>query len=219
MASGAFPEPAGDDSQADMATKAEPLGRQALKTKLTREKIIGAVISLIKEGGFAAASSSRIAERAGITWGAVQHHFGSKEDILDAILQLSYDQFLETMSTPKLRSGSLQERVDLFIDRMWLHYQEDIYLVALEILMGTRGDKEHRMRSWEERQGRAHLQVLHEVFHDSKLSDAKIREAITFAHCCLSGLGIEGLFETKVRNIPRHLQRVKTVLVSMLSGD
>src|SRR3546814_16185085 len=60
------------------------LGRQAPKTLLAREKIINAVIALIKEGGYANATSSRIDERAGMTWGAAQHHFGAKEDILQA---------------------------------------------------------------------------------------------------------------------------------------
>ena len=56
----------------------DAMGRQAAKSKATQDKIIGAVISLIKESGFAAASSSQIAKRAGITWGAVQHHFGGR---------------------------------------------------------------------------------------------------------------------------------------------
>ena len=35
------------------------LGRQAAKSKATQDKIINAVIALIREGGFAAASSTR----------------------------------------------------------------------------------------------------------------------------------------------------------------
>ena len=41
------------------------LGRQAAKSKATQDKIINAVIALIREGGFAAASSTRIARKAG----------------------------------------------------------------------------------------------------------------------------------------------------------
>jgi hypothetical protein len=43
-------------------------GRQAQKAKATREKIIAAVIALITEGGFAAASSSEITKRSGYPW-------------------------------------------------------------------------------------------------------------------------------------------------------
>jgi AcrR family transcriptional regulator len=200
-------------------TKEEvPLSHQALKAQRTREKLIDATISLIKESGYAAASSTRIAQRAGMTWGAAQHHFGSKEDILEAVLARAYDRFIATMDAPELRSGSMADRVHHFIDRMWSHYQSDYQRVSLEILLATRSDEHHPARAWEERQGRAHLKVVREVFHDSKLSDAKIREALTFTHCCLTGLSIESIFESKVRHIDHHLQRIKMALQIMLSG-
>jgi AcrR family transcriptional regulator len=196
----------------------QPLGRQALKTKITREKILNAVISLIKEGGFAAATSSRIAERAGITWGAAQHHFGSKEDILNAVMDMSHEKFMALMADPQLRTGSLSDRVDMFVDRMWMHYQDDIYLVALEILLAARGFQENKASVWEERHTRVHLKTVREIFHDCKLDDQKIIEALVFTHCFLTGLTIERVFESKVRNIGRHLQRIKMALLIMLTG-
>src|ERR1700676_3651783 len=76
------------------------LGRQGGKSKNTREKILNSAISLIKEGGFSSASASRIAERAGITWGAAQHHFGSKEEILEAVMTISHKKFIARVSAP-----------------------------------------------------------------------------------------------------------------------
>lgn len=40
-------------------------------------------------------------------WGAVQHHFGSKEDILDAVMAISHEKFIARVSAPSLRQGSL----------------------------------------------------------------------------------------------------------------
>src|SRR5882757_5294945 len=108
-----------------MARKQNPHGHQAQEAQRTREALVDATIALIREGGFSAASSTRIAERAGITWGAAQHHFGIKEDILDAILARSYERYVTSMAAPSLRRGNLDERVDKFIDKMWTHYQTD----------------------------------------------------------------------------------------------
>jgi AcrR family transcriptional regulator len=199
-------------------TEEETLGRQALKTRRTRESLINATMSLIKEGGFAAASSSRIAERAGMTWGAAQHHFGSKEDILDAILALSYERFVDTMAAPGLDQGSLEQRVGVFVDRMWTHYQSEWYRVSLEILLARREETDHADRAWEVRQGKTHLKVVRQIFHDSRLSEARMQEVLTFTHCCLSGLSIEGIFETQVKNLNRHLQRIKQTMLGMLQG-
>lgn len=200
-------------------TASEPaLGRQAQKTRVAREKIINAVIALIKEGGYANATSSRIAKRAGMTWGAAQHHFGAKEDILDAILEISHERFSERVADPALRKGTLQVRVDLFVERMWKHYQDDLYLVTLEILLAMRGFQQARPSQAEERHIRAHQKTMRAIFPDSGLNDAQLREAMTFVHCFLTGLSIEHVFERRVRHVDRHLQRVKSVLGAMLAG-
>jgi len=202
-----------------MPRQQNPLGRQAQKAQKTRENLVNATISLIREGGFMAASSGRIAERADITWGAAQHHFGTKEDILDAILAQSYESFIVSMASPSLRTGSLEERVGKFIDRMWAHYQTDIYLVAIEILLATRANPQHPERVWDRRQGAAHLRIVKEIFHDCKLSQARIQEAVTYVHFCLTGISIEGAFEAEVKNVGRHMQRLKATLLLMLTGQ
>jgi len=202
-----------------MIREQNPLGRQALKAQRTREALVNATVSLIREGGFMAATSGRIAERAGITWGAAQHHFGTKEDILDAILAQAYDRFVTAMAAPSLRNGTMQERVGKFVDRMWAHYQTDVYLVALEILLATRADPQHPAHAWEERRGAAHLRIVREIFHDSALGQARLHEALTYVHFCLTGISVEGAFEAQVQHVGRHLQTLKAVLHLKLTGE
>lgn len=201
-----------------MTTAFATPGRQALKTQRTRARLISATLELIREHGFAAATASRIARRAGVTWGAAQHQFGSKADILEAVLALAYARFLEVMSAPGLRRGSRAARARLFVKRMWMHYQGEHYKVSLEILRATRGDRHQRARAWEQRRGRAHLRVVREVFRESHLSDARLREALTFTHCCLTGLALERVFESRVQHSERHLERIARALEEMLAG-
>ena len=52
----------------------------------TRARIIEAVIESIAEVGFHRTTAVEITRRAGVTWGAVQHHFGDKDGILLAVL-------------------------------------------------------------------------------------------------------------------------------------
>lgn len=199
------------------AKPAEPeLGRQAQKAKDTREKILSAVISIIQEGGFGSASSSKIAERAGVTWGAVQHHFGAKEDILRAIMNLSHEKFIATTSDVSIRQGSMADRVDRFVDAMWAHYQSDLYLAALEILLASRGMAQVQESVMAMRD--AHLKMLRETFPTSTLSDDDILEALIFTHCVLTGLSVEGVLEKTLHNLDRHKRRIKFIMLSMLDG-
>lgn len=91
---------------------------QAQKARATRDKIIHAVVSIIRESGLRAASASAITARAGITWGAVQHHFGGKNDILQAILERAYRVYLERINSPALHQGDLATRIDCYIDTL-----------------------------------------------------------------------------------------------------
>lgn len=195
------------------------LGRQAMKTQITREKILNAVITLINEGGFSNASSSRIAQRAGVTWGAVQHHFGAKEDILIAIMELSHERFNALVRAPQLRTGSLADRAGMFVDAMWQHYQSDIYLAGLEILLATRGSNSQAPQTIVDLvHSHAHLETMRAIFHDVEATDQQMQEALVFVHCLLTGLTIERVFEHEVRHMDRHLNRTRLTLLAMLSA-
>lgn len=200
-----------------MSSVEATVGRQAQKTRQTRENIISAVISLINEGGFGEASSGNIAKRAGVTWGAAQHHFGSKEDILEAVINRSHEEFGDKVSITQLRQGTMADRVELFVDQMWLHYQSDVYMAALEILMASRGSGAPRFSEFKESVASSHLLSLQQVFFDSTLSDEGLIEALVYVHCLLTGLSIEGVFENEITRVDRHLRRVKLTLLTMVS--
>lgn len=117
-------------------------GHQAMKAKATRERILNAVVVLINESGYSSASSTAIAKKAGITWGAVQHHFGNKEEILLAVLEMARDVYILSLRSVELKKGSLEERIDRFVDTVWQHYKSDLYFAFSEIVMATRGRKE-----------------------------------------------------------------------------
>lgn len=194
------------------------LGKQALKTRLAREKILNAVISLINEGGFGAASSSKIARRAGFTWGAVQHHFGSKEDILAAILDQSHQRFTELMTVDSSISGALKKRVDQFVERMWQHYQSDLYVATLEILLAMRKHPPRASDDQLQQQSSSHAHTMREWFGDSSLSEAELLETLIYAHTFLTGLMIEQVFEGQIKNEQQHLTRIKRSMLLMLKG-
>lgn len=194
------------------------LGKQAQKTQIAREKIINAVISLINEGGFGAASSSKIARRAGFTWGAVQHHFGSKEDILAAILDQSHLHFTNLMRAEDLATGSLKKRVDEFVERMWQHYQSDLYVATLEILLAMRKNPVQLSATQLQQQSNSHAHTMQEWFADSSLGDEALLEALIYTHTFLTGLMIEQVFEGQIRNEEAHLARIKRSMLLMLRG-
>lgn len=193
----------------------QELGRQAAKSRRTQASIINAVIDLINEGGYMAASSTRIARRAGISWGAVQHHFGGKEAILEAVLSRSHETFVQRLADPRFTRGTLQLRVARFVDAAWQHYQGSEYMATLEILLATRsrrGGQQPEIRL----NHSSHLELWRRIFHDVALSDARMQEAIYTVHCMMTGILIETVLEPESFDEKRYLRRLQRILVGML---
>lgn len=58
-----------------------------MATRATQLRILQTALELFNEHGTAAVSSTRVAERSGISKGNLQYHFPNKRDIIDALFQ------------------------------------------------------------------------------------------------------------------------------------
>ena len=190
------------------------LGRQAAKSRATQDRIINAVIALIREGGFAAASSTRIARKAGVSWGAVQHHFGGKHEILEQVLMRSHEKFDEVMAGDEFARGPIEKRVERFVNAAWDHYRGDEYMATLEILLASRAESGTGAKIKLNHQ--SHLALWRRIFFDSPISDRAMQDAIYTVHCLLTGYVIEQVLEPESFDIKRHLLRLRLILLAML---
>jgi AcrR family transcriptional regulator len=93
-----------------------PRRTQAERSEATRGALLQAARELFTEQGFAATSRDEIAEAAGVTRGALYHHFSSKEGLFRAVVEQLEEEMTNhvaevAMATPdpaaQLRLGSL----------------------------------------------------------------------------------------------------------------
>ena len=67
--------------------------------------MIEETIKCIREEGFAAASTRHIVERAGVSWGVIQYHFGDRDGLLTAVGR-AHDRGVEWLWLREGPSGS-----------------------------------------------------------------------------------------------------------------
>jgi AcrR family transcriptional regulator len=160
---------------------------QAERRAATRERILAAVVESIAEVGFQRTTASEIARRAGVTWGAVQHHFGAKHGILEAVLAESVARLADrTSGIPA--DAPLAARVELFVERAWEHFSSAHYRSMLEILLHLApGDRERRP-DWRDGMERALDAIWSRVFPDAALSKPRARALQRYTTSVLSGL-------------------------------
>jgi AcrR family transcriptional regulator len=113
---------------------------QAERRAATRAKILAAVVASIAEVGFTRTTATRIAARAGVTWGAVQHHYGDKDGILTAVLDDTFARFAAHFADLEEPAAvPIRARAKEFVDRAWRHFGSPHFRSTFEILLQTLG--------------------------------------------------------------------------------
>ena len=164
----------------------------AERTAETRERVIQAVVESIAEIGYQRTTSAQIARRAGVTWGAVQHHFGDKDGILVAALEASFARFAELLSPVPSRDESLESRVSRFVERSWEHFGSAHYRSTFEILLNLPPDLEP---SWQNGMLDAWTRIWSRYFPDSRVSRRRTVDLMHYTISVLSGLAATRMLE------------------------
>lgn len=171
---------------------AEPRVRRthAERTAETRSRVIEAVFACIAEVGFARTTATEITRRAGVTWGAVQHHFGGKDGLLVAVVEDSFNRFASRLEGIPIADVPLPARAELFIDRAWEHFSSREYRSTFEILLNYLGreDVMQDLPTWQGSMFRAWDGIWMRLFHDAGIPRRRHRVVEHYVISTLSGL-------------------------------
>ncbi|MGV0624474.1 TetR/AcrR family transcriptional regulator [Mycolicibacter minnesotensis] len=105
----------------------------------TRARIIEETVHCILEEGFGAATAKHVAERAGVTWGVIQYHFGDRNGLLMAVVDDGVAELVSSLSAVEVGELGLTQRIEAVVDTAWRCYASPTSLAAFEILQATRG--------------------------------------------------------------------------------
>jgi TetR/AcrR family transcriptional regulator, regulator of cefoperazone and chloramphenicol sensitivity len=97
--------------------------------------VIDAAVECILERGYYQTSSNDIARRAGVTWGAIQYHFGTREALLLEVLSHRWHELTEDLRTTEIGGDTLEERLTVVLEALDRHYGEPEHLAHLQILL------------------------------------------------------------------------------------
>jgi len=94
--------------------------RKAEQSAATRSALVDAARSLFGERGFAAVSTEEIVQAAGVTRGALYHHFKDKQDLFTAVVERVEQEILERVAAAALAEPDVWEQqrvaVGAFLD-------------------------------------------------------------------------------------------------------
>lgn len=106
----------------------------------TRRKLIEAAIQTILEQGFYRASSNAIADTAGLSWGVIQYYFGSRENLMLAVLEEGTRRLSEDLAKAELSGETLTERFEQYLEVLEGYYGTPDYLAFTQVLLNLSHD-------------------------------------------------------------------------------
>ena len=108
----------------------------------TSLRLIDETIQCLLEFGYAGTNVKEICARAGVTTGAIQHNFNSKQGLMIAVVRKLFRGFDEGIEKLGSKNTSLDERIDNLFEHYWNVYTDDQYYAVCEVLLAVRRDPE-----------------------------------------------------------------------------
>ena len=106
----------------------------------TRARVIDAAIACILDEGFYRASSNKIAKQAGVTWGVIQYHFGTREALLLAVHERGVDELDRCLVEAEIVGDTLEARLASFVDALWAYYRRPEFLAYMQVMLNLSHD-------------------------------------------------------------------------------
>lgn len=176
----------------------------------THLKVIHAGIHCIIQSGFHNASTNKIAREANVTWGVLQHQFGDKARLLEAILEYCFEQQMGKISQAISPGQTLKTRVNSVIEAIWQNQQTDSALALQEILYGVRRDAKLSERFLPTMQKLRNLynEEWQLFFSDISISTEQMEAIKELTFSTLKGLS----YEVSIRSSPNSINGAKELL-------
>lgn len=186
----------------------------------TRGRILAAVVQCIAEVGFQRATANEIARRAGVTWGAVQHHFGGKNGILIAVLEDTFHRFSARFDDIPVERTPLPQRISLFVQRAWDHFGSPHFRSTFEILLNHLPDGDTGGEDTVQAQMARAVDVLWtRLFFDAPLPRSRRLLIERYAIAVLSGLAYNVILRGRNSGAPAgELTLLKESILRELTG-
>ena len=114
---------------------------QEQRTADTRSALFAAAVSTIDRLGFAGANNATIADEAGVSRGAITHHFSTRAEFMAEVVRWVFEQ--ETTAFRGLmKQKNTGSRVSDWPELLWEVFSRPSGVAVLEILVASRSDPE-----------------------------------------------------------------------------
>lgn len=124
------------------ASSPRPRRTQEDRSRETRQRLLNAAIDLLMSDGYRGFSTKEVARRAGLSNGALAHHYANKAELVAAAAAAAHEECMRHRDQYTLCTLTSQDPLQGFIDHSLRLFFDRPFLAVLEIFMAARTDPE-----------------------------------------------------------------------------
>ncbi len=199
-------------------------GWQAKKSAITRNKILDAAIETFITIGYKDVTTEKVANMAGVSRGAMLHHFPSKTVLINSAVEYLHEKLLALytkliFSTDKSLTGREYRRSGL--DAYWKYLTSKLFIVYKELWISSRTDPElnailmNSIGIFEEHVVKSNM----EFFQEWRSHGDKYFLAMDLVKCLMEGMAVGHFGNQREVRIARLLDYLADQLEEIFQED
>lgn len=193
---------------------------QADRRATTRRTLLDATIEMLLESGLRACSLTAVARRAGMTTGAIQHHFKTKADLMRAVISERLFAKDQPFDWNEMAGNPVAERCKRMIEYQWGFYKNPKYIAIWNMILGARSDDQiqNAIREWQRSGTRALEAAIAKAFPDQNLKKSDIQDIQYFMNAHLRGLALLRTVQDEPRIVKQQLAMLSGLLIEYIQN-
>jgi AcrR family transcriptional regulator len=183
------------------------------RSRATRRRLLEAAIECLAEVGWSGSTVAVVAERAGVSRGAAQHHFPTREDLVTSAVEYVSEERLALLRSHARDLPRGPGRTQAVIDMVEHMYTGPVFRAAIHLWVAASSDERLRERvlKLEAHVGRETHRVALELLGVDELVPG-VREAVQATLDLARGLGLANLLSDDGRRRARVLRQWAVML-------
>ncbi len=193
--------------------------RRTPRAEATRRHVLDVARASIAELGPLGATSNEIARRAGVSWGVIQYHFGTREGIMLAAIEDQFDSLLDALDGYDADPGTPPgERIALVAEAIWHYCSQPEYLLAMDVLrlLGHDPDSAGAVDAMLRRSEQKLTRRLNRLLRDTVTDDTTLAATRSLIFATMRGLALKQAFSRAVPGPGRASAAERDLLVRAL---
>ncbi|WP_296556491.1 TetR/AcrR family transcriptional regulator [Pigmentiphaga sp.] len=181
---------------------------QANRSRDARERLLAATIEVLMRSGYNGLTTKEVARCAGMSNGALMHHYATKAELVVAATAEIYEESIRRGQREAHAPEAIERPVEGFIKDCWSVYFDWPFIAAIEVIMVARTDPDlmGKILPVMERYRSSTNALWLEVFRQAGFSGEQAQLALNLSLNLVRGMALNNLWQHDEAHYERYIQ-------------